>query len=106
MPLGEQLLKLTKPRKQISTSGEITMDVERKVKERPQRLKSRPFTVEEYALAKISGVSDDEFRTHCNVSKNMLVKWKKAHKSEIFIALNNLQARENKRVRVRGMLKG
>lgn len=106
MPLGEQLLKLTKPRKQISTSGEITMDVERKVKERPQRLKSRQFTVEEYALAKISGVSDDEFRARCNVSKNMLVKWKKAHKSEIFIALNNLQIRENKRVKVRGMLKG
>lgn len=106
MPLGDQLLKLTKPRKQISTSGEITLDVERKVKERPQKLKSRSFTVEEYALAKFSRVSDDEFRLRCNIGKNTLVKWKKAHKSEIFIALNNLQVSENKRVKVRGMLKG
>ena len=106
MPLGEQLLKLIKPRKQISTSGEITLDIERKVKERPQRLKSRPFTVEEYALAKFSGLPDEAFRKTVNVGHSTLVKWKKAHKSEIFIALNNLQIRENKRVKVRGMLKG
>lgn len=90
-PLGEQLLKLTKPRKNVTTSGEIVPFKE--VKKEPVKPYSRPLTIDEYVQAKINKISDDEFYKQRNVTHYSFRVWKRENLNEINSLKKKLKAK-------------
>lgn len=80
-PLGEQLLKLTKPRMDITTSGQI-VPFKKKV-EKPIEKPSFSIAVEDYVQAKLNKMSDVEFYKEMNVSHHFFRYWKKRNMNEI-----------------------
>lgn len=90
IPLGEELLKLTKPRKIIKSDGNLTLG---DVKERPFRCKSRSFTIEDYVQAKLSGSTDAQFAIEMSMSATKLYKWKTSNIIEIKHLKNKLKVK-------------
>lgn len=87
-PLGEQLLKLTKPRMNITTSGKIT-PLEKQYGAYVNKL-SVSIELEDYVKAKLEKISDGEFYEKRNVSRYGFEAWKKENITEIKSMLLNL----------------
>ncbi|MER2047290.1 MAG: hypothetical protein ABTA23_03595 [Solibacillus sp.] len=90
-PLGEQLLKLTKPRMDVTTSGKIVPFREKVVK--PIEKPSFSIAIEDYVQAKINKMSDDEFYKGMNVSHHFFRHWKKRNINEINSLKKKLKAK-------------
>ena len=91
IPLGEQLLKLTKPRKNITTSGKI-VPLEN-VAEKPVGKYSVSIVVEDYVKAKLNRMSDSEFYELRDVSRYSFELWKKENIIEIIKTKKKLKAK-------------
>lgn len=91
IPLGEQLLKLTKPRMDITTSGKIVPFREKVVK--PIEKPSFSIAIEDYVQAKLNKMSDDEFYKGMNVSHHFFRYWKKRNLNEINSLKKKLKAK-------------
>lgn len=90
-PLGEQLLKLTKPRMDVTTSGKIVPFREKVVK--PIEKPSFSIAIEDYVQAKLNKMSDDEFYKGMNVSHHFFRHWKKRNMNEINSLKKKLKAK-------------
>ena len=78
--LGDQLLKLIKPRKIIKADGSVTEGV---MIERRKRSKPKEFTIEEYLLARIKGLTDTQFASTVSMGSRTFVRWKSNNLKEI-----------------------
>lgn len=81
IPLGERLLKLSKPRKNITTSGEIITP--KKDSAKPVGLFSVSLEIDDYVKAKLNKMSDCEFYKQRNVNRYTFAVWKKENLNEI-----------------------
>lgn len=78
--LGDQLLKLIKPRKIIKSDGTVTEGV---MIERRKRSKPKEFTIEEYVQARIKGFTDTQFASTVSMGSRTFVRWKSNNLKEI-----------------------
>lgn len=90
-PLGEQLLKLTKPRKAITTSGKIT-PLEKQFGTYVNKF-SVSIELEDYVKAKLEKISDGEFYEKRNVSRYGFEAWKKENITEIRCLTKKMKAK-------------
>lgn len=88
--LGDQLLKLIKPRKIIKADGSVTEGV---MIERRKRSKPKEFTIEEYVLARIKGFTDTQFASTVSMGSRTFVRWKSNNLKEINRMKKKLKAK-------------
>lgn len=93
--LGDQLIRLSKPRKKISADGHFVLGKSDNLAGRPKKNVRRLITVDEYAFAKKRKETDAAICKRLGMARSTLALWKNANVKEISIAMQRVGLKKN-----------